>query len=61
MDINDILAREQVEHARARAALAPGARASHQRLADRYRAMIDAYRRGNGAAGRLAAPAPRAA
>lgn len=61
MDINDILAREQVEHALARAATGPGERAAHQRRADRCRAMVDAHRRANGAAGRLAAPAPRVA
>jgi len=60
MDINYLLAREQVELALAGAATAAGARAAHQGMADRYRGMVDLYRHGNGAPGLLSAPAPRA-
>jgi hypothetical protein len=45
LDINDILAREQVELALARASLHDGARAAHQSLADRYRDMVEGHRR----------------
>jgi len=55
MDINYILAREQVELALARAAVSPGARAAHQGLADRYRDMVDTYRTSRGAVGPLTA------
>ena len=49
MDINYILAREQVELALARAATHAGARAAHQGLADRYRDLVDDHRRAAGA------------
>ena len=61
MDVNYILTREQIERARARSATDPGARAAHQGLADGYREMVDSYRHGNGAVGRLTAAAPGAA
>ncbi len=44
MDLNYILAREQIELMLARAATAPGARAAHQGLADLYRERIDSRR-----------------
>jgi hypothetical protein len=56
MDVNYILAREQVELALARAAVSPGARAAHQGLADRYRDMVDDYRQDRGAIRPLSAP-----
>lgn len=43
MDLNYILAREQIELMRARAAAQPAARAAHQGLADLYRARIDTW------------------
>lgn len=58
MDVNYSLARKQVEIALAHAATNPAVRASHQGMADRYRAKVDAYRHRNGAIGLLAAPAP---
>lgn len=60
MDLNYILAREQVELALARAATAPGARAAHQVLADRYREQVEDYRASRGAPYPFTAPAPRA-
>lgn len=45
MDINYILAREQMELALARAALHDGARAAHQGMADQYRNMVEGHRR----------------
>jgi hypothetical protein len=51
MDVDYCLAREQVEQALARASTAPGARASHNQSADRYRRLIDEHR------GRAARPA----
>ena len=44
MDVNYYLAREQIELALARASLSPGARASHQGMADHYRFLVDGYR-----------------
>ncbi len=44
MDINYYLAREQVELVLGRAALSPGARASHHEMAGHYRGMIDRHR-----------------
>lgn len=44
MDINFILAREQVERAFARAAIHDSARAAHSGMADRYRDMVAAHR-----------------
>ncbi len=44
MDINYYLAREQVELALARAATTPGARASHQAMADRYHLLVSDHR-----------------
>lgn len=45
MDVNYILAREQVALALARASLQDGARAAHQLTAERYRAMVEDHRR----------------
>jgi hypothetical protein len=45
MDVNYILAREQMELALARASLHAGARAAHQDLAGRYRKMVEDHRR----------------
>ena len=45
MDINYILAREQIERALARASVNDGARAAHMEMADRYRDMVDGHRR----------------
>lgn len=61
MDINLILAREQVELVRAGRAADPHARAAHRDLAGRYRDMVDGYRLSRGASGLLGAPAPQAA
>ncbi len=44
MDLNYILAREQVERALARASRHAGARAAHAEMADRYRTMLDRHR-----------------
>jgi hypothetical protein len=44
MDVNHILAREQIELALARGSLEAGARAAHQGRADRHRADLDDYR-----------------
>lgn len=44
MDVNYILAREQVERAFGRASIHAGARAAHNAMADRYRAMLDQHR-----------------
>jgi hypothetical protein len=60
MDINYFLAREQVELALARAATTPGARASHQAMADRYHFAV-ADHRDAAHARALAAPAVRRA
>ena len=45
MDINYMLAREQIELMLARAATHAGARAAHQGMADRYRNCVDDHRR----------------
>jgi hypothetical protein len=45
MDVNYILAREQMELALARASLHAGARAAHQGLANQYRDMVESHRR----------------
>ena len=45
MDINYILAREQIERALARASVNDGARAAHLGMADRYLGMVDDHRR----------------
>jgi hypothetical protein len=59
MDVNYILAREQIELALARGSLHAGARAAHQGLADQYRAQVDDYRDSavDAAVARKAAPA----
>lgn len=45
MDVNYILAREQIERVRAGAATNIGARAAHVGMADRYRDMFENHRR----------------
>jgi hypothetical protein len=44
MDLNYILAREQIELALAHGSIAAGARAAHRGMADRYRLLIEQHR-----------------
>ena len=44
IDVNYILAREQMELFLAKASLHDGARAAHQELADGYRNMVERHR-----------------